>query len=1297
MAAPGTFIPADILSAKETTFKPYNPKINKIPSLHSSNDIGVAYLRPKPLLGEGSSQNFAVESSSPLDRSSCSEKAESMPSFPGTSGDIAVGSSYIFNRSTPNQSDHLFSSGIGTSMYKGNRGVHAVGDGVRMNLNVVPYNQNSSEDSQNRFADLNPFQIKGTGKTAVDELQRLMNNPGRPHVPLMWKNRYALNEVPRKKKYDYMEPLFPNYYNLQSLAFTSSNMSGKIYGDGFNSAGNSNRPTPNQLDHLSSSGIGTSLYKGNCGAHVVGDGVRMNLNVVPYNQNSPEDSQNRFANLNPFQIKGTGKTSVHNRPAENKVNELQRPMNNPGDGFKLAANSNRPTPNQSDHLSSLGIGTSMYKGNREAHTVGDGVRMNLNVVPYNQNSPEDLQNHFAILNPFQIKGTGETSVHNRPALMWKNQYALNEVPRKKEYDYMEGLFPRINREPNDNNLQLLASTSSNMSGKIYGDGFKSAGNSNMSSMGSNAANSASGTSSFSEASTSRFNRLPLVEDLNANLKRESPRNGEESQSNTVDVDVGNWEIPWEHLVLGERIGLGSYGEVYHAYWNGAEVAVKKLLDQEFSGAALAEFEREVWIMRRLRHPNVVLFMGAVMHPPNRSIITEFLLRGNLYQILHCHQYQIDEKHRIKMALDVAKGMNCLHASTPTIVHRDLKSPNLLVGYNWNVKGFSERRLYLGSWGCFDGGLRGVYKIIAKALANRLSVFLGKLISPSQNAFVKGRQILDSVLIANECLDSRTGVPGVLCKLDLEKAYDHVNWDFLIYLLCRCGFSERWRCWILFCLSTVRFSVLVNGSPCGFFQSTRGLRQGDPLSPMLFVIVMEASSKLLDKAIEEGSLAGFSVSGGSNEPMTVSHLLFADDTLIFCDVDPSQLLYLRVILNRFEAASGLRINLGKSELVPVRDVADIENLAAILGCKTSSLSMKYLGLPLGARFKSQAIWDPIVEKMERRPAGWKWMGLAVRNLKLFNEAYLGKWLWRCGLEQEALWRKVVDRKYNSLEGGWSTTVIKGPRGIIFPDLFCIARDKEASVAAHMQLRNDSLHWEIKFNRAAHDWELESISTFFELLYSAKAKVPPRVAFFTWLASLGKLLTADNLRRQNIILHAGRADWGGIRTGLFGTLSHILCCGVCGGKEMLGLLREVCDFGLSRLKHNTFLSSKSTAGSPEWMAPEVLRNEPSNEKCDVYSFGVILWELVTLTKPWSGMDPMQVVGAVGFQNRRLDIPKEVDPLVASIIQECWQTDPNLRPSFAQLIVALKPLQRLAIPSHLDQPSSPLPQEISENSTP
>ncbi|KAJ6832820.1 serine/threonine-protein kinase EDR1-like [Iris pallida] len=123
-------------------------------------------------------------------------------------------------------------------------------------------------------------------------------------------------------------------------------------------------------------------------------------------------------------------------------------------------------------------------------------------------------------------------------------------------------------------------------------------------------------------------------------------------------------------------------------------------------------------------------------------------------------------------------------------------------------------------------------------------------------------------------------------------------------------------------------------------------------------------------------------------------------------------------------------------------------------------------------------------------------------------------------------------------------------------------------------------------------------------------------------------------------------------------------------------KVCDFGLSRLKHHTFLSSKSTAGTPEWMAPEVLRNEPSDEKSDVYSFGVILWELATLRMPWSGMNPMQVVGAVGFQNRRLDIPKEVDPVAAQIISDCWQSDPSQRPSFAQLMSPLKQLQRFVV---------------------
>lgn len=118
-------------------------------------------------------------------------------------------------------------------------------------------------------------------------------------------------------------------------------------------------------------------------------------------------------------------------------------------------------------------------------------------------------------------------------------------------------------------------------------------------------------------------------------------------------------------------------------------------------------------------------------------------------------------------------------------------------------------------------------------------------------------------------------------------------------------------------------------------------------------------------------------------------------------------------------------------------------------------------------------------------------------------------------------------------------------------------------------------------------------------------------------------------------------------------------------------KVCDFGLSRFKANTFISSKSVAGTPEWMAPEFLRGEPSNEKSDVFSFGVILWELVTMKQPWAELGPAQVVGAVAFQNRKLTIPQTTSPMLASLIESCWADDPNERPSFASIVETLKKL--------------------------
>ncbi|KAL6182136.1 hypothetical protein ACLB2K_043559 [Fragaria x ananassa] len=118
-------------------------------------------------------------------------------------------------------------------------------------------------------------------------------------------------------------------------------------------------------------------------------------------------------------------------------------------------------------------------------------------------------------------------------------------------------------------------------------------------------------------------------------------------------------------------------------------------------------------------------------------------------------------------------------------------------------------------------------------------------------------------------------------------------------------------------------------------------------------------------------------------------------------------------------------------------------------------------------------------------------------------------------------------------------------------------------------------------------------------------------------------------------------------------------------------KVGDFGLSKLKNATFLTAKSGRGTPQWMAPEVLRNEPSNEKSDVFSYGVILWEIMTVSVPWDNLNPLQVVGVVGFMDRRLDIPEGLNPEIVSIIEDCWRSDPGQRPSFEDVIQIMKNL--------------------------
>ncbi|KAA3480199.1 reverse transcriptase [Gossypium australe] len=285
----------------------------------------------------------------------------------------------------------------------------------------------------------------------------------------------------------------------------------------------------------------------------------------------------------------------------------------------------------------------------------------------------------------------------------------------------------------------------------------------------------------------------------------------------------------------------------------------------------------------------------------------------------------------------------------------------------------------------------IYKLIAKVIANRIRVVIHKCIDPAQSAFVPGRLITDNVLLAYEILhtlkNKKAGKKGLMAvKLDMSKAYDRVEWNFVEKVMKQMGFNKEWVDMILKCVSSVSYSAILNGVASENFLPSRGLRQGDPLSPFLFLFCGEGLSSLMRSATTENIIKGVKA---SRSGPAISHLLFVDDCIMFTEATQRGATSLKQILKEYERNSGQCVNFDKSTVFYSTNTQERERsiVSQILAVRSSNDIERYLGLPSMVGRKKRLSFQNLKDRFKQKIENWSIRFLSQGGKEVFIKAVL----------------------------------------------------------------------------------------------------------------------------------------------------------------------------------------------------------------------------------------------------------------------------------------------------------------------
>ncbi|XP_074266664.1 uncharacterized protein LOC141589943 [Silene latifolia] len=417
----------------------------------------------------------------------------------------------------------------------------------------------------------------------------------------------------------------------------------------------------------------------------------------------------------------------------------------------------------------------------------------------------------------------------------------------------------------------------------------------------------------------------------------------------------------------------------------------------------------------------------------------------------------------------------------------------------------------------------VYKCISKIICGRLNDVLADIISLNQSAFLKNRDIVDNILICQDLVrlyKRRTCSPRVMMKIDLRKAYDSIEWAFVEDMLYALQFPRRMIGWIMQCVSTPSYTLSLNGNQFGYFKGKRGLRQGDPISPLLFTLCLEYFTRILDLVTVTQNFRFHPMC----KALKLCHLAFADDLLIFCRGDSDSVTVIMRALTTFSNASGLHINKDKSDIFVngIHGVAE-DNILHISGFKKGALPFKYLGINISHKrlTKIHSYWarvfllpKAIIHKVESICRAYLWSGsdehhkggLGIINCYHWNIATLGKYIWWVANKKDSLWVRWVYHLYIKQHDWWQYS----------PSLQTSWTWRQLCKVKDLLAPGFAQWLQVPYSISlVYSWLSGSQVTVPWIPYVWNRLALPKVNFINWLFIQGRLLTKDRLAKFGVI--------------------------------------------------------------------------------------------------------------------------------------------------------------------------------------